>query len=148
MKFNGSNNFGLWQRRVNDLLVQQGMVSALYETKPEGMTNIDWKELEAKAVATIRLCLGDDVMYHVMDEESLTAVWLKLESQYVLKSLTNKLYLKQQLYNLKMVEGSDLSQHINVFNQIIGDLKRVDVRVRRRRQGIDAVEFTPNFFYI
>jgi hypothetical protein len=70
MKFDGSGNFGLWQRRVKDLLVQQGMVKALYGTKPEGMADIDWKELEAKAVATIRLCLGDDVMYHVMDEES------------------------------------------------------------------------------
>jgi hypothetical protein len=27
-----------------------------------------------------------------------------------------------------MVEGSNLSQHINAFNQIIGDLKRVDVK--------------------
>jgi hypothetical protein len=79
MKFDGSGNFGLWQRRVKDLLVQQGMAKALYGTKPEGMADIDWKELEAKAVATIRLCLGDDVMYHVMDEESPAAVWLKLK---------------------------------------------------------------------
>ena len=70
------------------------MVKALYGTKPEGMVDIDWKELEAKAVATIWLCLGDDVMYHVMDEESLAAVWLKLESRYMSKLLTNKLYLK------------------------------------------------------
>jgi hypothetical protein len=63
-----------------DLLVQQGMVKALHRTKAEGMEDINQKELEAKAVATIQLCLGDDVMYHVMDEESPTAVWLKLES--------------------------------------------------------------------
>ena len=44
------------------------------------------------------------------------------------KSLTNKLYLKHKLYGLKMADGSDLSQHINVFNQIISDLKRIDVR--------------------
>jgi hypothetical protein len=74
--------------------VQQGMVKVLYGMKPEGMANIDWKELEAKAVATIRLYLEDDVMYHVMDEKSPAAVWLKLESQYMSKSLTNKLYLK------------------------------------------------------
>ena len=79
-------------------------------------------------MTTIRLCLGDDVIYHVMEEESLALVCLKLESQYVSKLLTNKLYLKQRLYSLKMAEGSDLSQHINVFNQIIGDLKRVDVK--------------------
>jgi hypothetical protein len=36
MKFNGSNNFGLWQRRVKDLLLQQGMVKSLYKTKIEG----------------------------------------------------------------------------------------------------------------
>ena len=39
------------------------------------------------------------------------------------------LYQKQRLYGLKMGEGSDLSQHINMFNQIIGDLKRVDVKL-------------------
>ena len=128
MKFDGTGNFGLWQRRVKDLLVQQGMVKALYGKQPEGMDDLDWKELEAKAVATIRLCLADDVMYHVIDEESPAEVWLKLESRYMSKSLTNKLYLKQKLYGLKMSEGSDLSQHINLFNQIIGDLKRVDVK--------------------
>ena len=94
MKFNGSENFGLWQRHVKDLLVQQRMVKALYRLKPEGMSDIDWKELEAKVVATIRLCLRDDVMYHVMDEESPAVVWLKLESWYMSKSLTNKIYLK------------------------------------------------------
>jgi hypothetical protein len=110
--------------------VQQRMVKLLYRTKPKGMADINWKELEVKAVATIRLCQGGEVMYHVMDEESLTAVWLKLESLYMSKSLTNKLYLKQRLYGLKMAEGLDLSQLINVFNQIIGDLKRVDVKFK------------------
>ena len=45
-------------------------MKALYGTKPESMEEADWKELEAKAVAVIRLCLVDDVMYHVMDDES------------------------------------------------------------------------------
>ena len=69
-------------------------------------------------------------MYLVMDKESSMAVWLKLESLYMSKSLTNKLHLKQRLYDLKMTEGSDLSQYINMFNQVIGDLKRVDVKFK------------------
>jgi hypothetical protein len=44
------------------------------------------------------------------------------------KSLTNKLYLKQWLYGLKMAKGLDLSQHINVLNKIISNLKKVDVK--------------------
>jgi hypothetical protein len=39
------------------------MVKALYGTKPEGMKDIDWKKLDTNPVATIRLYLGDDVMY-------------------------------------------------------------------------------------
>ena len=43
----------------------------------------------------------------------------------MLKSLMNKLYLKQRLYGLKMAEGANLSRHIIVFNQVIDDLKKI-----------------------
>ena len=64
----------------------------------------------------IKMFLADEVMNHVMDEESSTSIWLKLESRYMSKSLTNKLFLKKKLYGLKMAEGSALDQHIHVFN--------------------------------
>ena len=74
VKFDGSRNLELWQRRVKDLLVQQGMVKALYGNQLEGVNDMDWKDLEAKTAAMIKLCLDDDVMYHVMDEESMTTI--------------------------------------------------------------------------
>ena len=46
------------------------MVKALCGKQLEGMNDIDWKDLEVKTVTTIKLCLADVVMYHVMDEES------------------------------------------------------------------------------
>uniref|UniRef100_A0A2N9GG47 CCHC-type domain-containing protein n=1 Tax=Fagus sylvatica TaxID=28930 RepID=A0A2N9GG47_FAGSY len=51
VKFDGTGNFGLWQRRVKDLLVQQGLVKALYgkTKKPEKMTDDEWEELDMKA---------------------------------------------------------------------------------------------------
>ena len=96
VKFDGTGNFGLWQRRVKDLLVQQGLVKALYgkARKPETMTDDEWEELDMKAVSTIRLCLADELMYDVLNDVSTAAIWLKLESQYMSKSLTNKLNLK------------------------------------------------------
>lgn len=59
-------------------------------------------------MTTIRLCLADEVMYHVINDDSSIRIWTKLESKYMSKSLTNKLFLKQKLFWLKMVEGSDL----------------------------------------
>ena len=44
------------------------------------------------------------------------------------KSLKNKLNLKWKLYGLKMVEGVDLAQHINTFNQLISDMLRINIK--------------------
>jgi hypothetical protein len=73
VKFDGTGNFGLWQRRVQDLLVQQGLVKALYgkAKKPEKMTDDEWDELDMKAVSSIRLLLVDEVMYDVMERKQL-----------------------------------------------------------------------------
>ena len=128
VKFNGFGNFELWQRRVKDMLVQHGLVKALTGKQPEGTNDTEWKDSETRATSTIKMCLANEVMYHVMDEKSPVAIWLKLESRYMSKPLTNKLILKKKLYGLKMTEGSILDQHINVFNQIISDLNLVDVK--------------------
>ncbi|KAE8732732.1 hypothetical protein F3Y22_tig00001750pilonHSYRG00022 [Hibiscus syriacus] len=128
-KFDGQGNFGLWQTRVKDLLAQQGILKALRPTKPASMDEEDWEELQQRAAGTIRLCLSDEVMYHVMHLSSPDEIWRKLESQFMSKSLTTKLYLKQRLYGLKMQDDHDLAQHVNVFNQIVSDLARLDVKI-------------------
>jgi hypothetical protein len=96
--------------------------------KPEKMIDNEWEELDMKAVSTIRLLLADEVMYDVMEENSTVGIWLNLEKRYMSKSLTNKLYLKQKLYGLKMTEGADLRQYINTFKQIINDMLRIEIK--------------------
>ena len=51
--------------------------------------------MDLKAANTIQLCLVDEVMYNVMDEEMATRFWSRLETLYMTKSLSNKLYLKK-----------------------------------------------------
>ena len=69
------------------------------------MEDEDWVDLQEQAAGTIRLCLADEIMYHVISLSSPDEIWKKLESQFMSKTLTNKLYLKQKLYGLKMQEG-------------------------------------------
>jgi len=75
-------------------------------------------------------------MYHVISLSSLDEIWKKLESQFMLKTLTNKLYLKQKLYGLKMQEGNDLAQHVNIFNQINTNLAQLDVKIEDEDRAI------------
>lgn len=77
-KLDGIENFGLWHRRVKDLLTQQGLLKV--DSKLEKMEDLDWEELQERVAATIRLYLVDEVLYHVTKLASLGAVWKKLES--------------------------------------------------------------------
>ncbi|CAA0805915.1 Probable prolyl 4-hydroxylase 11 [Striga hermonthica] len=128
-KFDGHGNFGLWQTRVKDLLAQQGIQKRLRAEKPKGMKDDDWQDLQERAAGTIRMCLVDEVMYHVMHLKLADEIWKKLESQFISKTLTTKLCLKQRLYGLKMQEGTDLGQHVNIFNQVVTDLASLEVKI-------------------
>ena len=51
------------------------------------------REMDLKTVSMIQLCLADEMMYNMMDEETVTRLWL--ETLYKMKSLSNKLYLQE-----------------------------------------------------
>jgi len=85
--------------------------------------------MDLKAASTIQLCLEDEVMYNVMDEETTTGLLSRLETLYMTKSLSNKLYLKKQLYRLRMKEGTAVLEHLKFFNKIISELLTVDVKI-------------------
>ena len=68
--------------------------------------------MDLKTASTIQLCFADEVIYNVMDEETATGLWLRLE-MYMTKSLSNNLYLKKQLYELRMNEETTVLEHLN-----------------------------------
>ena len=55
------------------------------------MSEDEKEELEMKAHSAIQLCLADEVLREVADEDTAVGLWLKLESLYMTKALTNKL---------------------------------------------------------
>ncbi|KAL6133480.1 hypothetical protein ACLB2K_065715 [Fragaria x ananassa] len=127
-KFTGRNIFSLWQIKMRALLKQQGMWAPL--VKKSGDPEIaEMASLEEKAHSTILLCLADDIITEVAEEETAAGLWLKLKSLYMTKSLTNKLLLKRRLFSLRMEEGTTLRDHLDQLNTILLELRNVDVKV-------------------
>src|SRR3954465_2689939 len=137
-KFDGKVNFLLWKMQVTSLLVKEGIHRALQgiSKKPSDMDEDDWQDMDYKARATIVLCLSDEVLYNVMNEESGAGVWSRLESLYMTKSLSNKLYTKKQLYCLRMKEGTPILQHLNLFNKIVSDLLALEVKLEEEDKAL------------
>ena len=51
--------------------------------------------MDLKVTSMIQLCLADEVMYNMMDEETVTGLWSRLKMLYMTKNLSSKLYLKE-----------------------------------------------------
>ena len=130
-KFDRSVNFGLWQVKMRAILIQYGVQKAIdgVEKMPEGMTTARWEEIDSKVLWTIQLCLSNEVLREIVKETTTKAIWEKLESLYMAKSVTNRLLLKSRLYDLRLEEGKPLKPHLDEFCSIVMDLQNIDVKL-------------------
>ena len=139
------NNFGLWKLKFRDLLMQQGLHKALDEVskKRATMIDLDLEDLDARALSTITLCMVDEVLFKIVEESTPTRLWEKLEKLYMTKSLTNRIYLKRQLYNLQMKEGVKVAENLNVFNTLICQLSYMEVKIQEEDKAITLLCYLP-----
>jgi hypothetical protein len=64
-----------------------------------------------------------------MNAKPTTELRKKSKELYMTKSLANKLYLKERLYTIRMLEGTSIQSHLNEFNSICADLESLDVKI-------------------
>ena len=72
----------------------------------------------------------------MIDKEKAESIWQKLENLYMAKNLTNKLYVKQQLYGLHMEENIDLLEYLNKFNMLSTQLLNFGVKIGEEDKAI------------
>ena len=102
--------------------------------------------MDLKVASMIQLSLADKVMYNVMDEEMITRLWSRLETLYIMKSLSNKLYLKKQLYGPRMNEWTMVLEHLNFFNKIISEILAVDVKINEEDKALILFSSLPQSY--
>ena len=137
-KFSGKNNFELQKLKIHDLLMQQGVVKALLgKTKQfASITDDDWDEMDARELSVIRLCLANDVVFNIVSQKTIVSLWTKLESLYMMKSLTRRIYLKRKLYSLRMKERTKIANHLNTFNTLTVQLTSMEDKFKDEDKAI------------
>ncbi|TXG46307.1 hypothetical protein EZV62_028187 [Acer yangbiense] len=144
-KFDGTNNFGMWQCEVLDLLFREGSDIAL-SSKPKDISNEDWNYVNRQACGTIRLCLAKDQKYFVMKETMASSLWKKLEDKYMTKSIENRLYLKKKLFHFQYKKGISMIEHLDNYNKILADLQNLDVEISDEDKALLLLNSLPDTY--
>jgi len=92
------------------------------------MSDKEWEDIDARALNDICLCVADDVLFNIVAEKTTSSLWKSMKILYMTKSLTNKIFLKIQLYNLHMKEGTKIDDHLNTFNTLLCQLTSIGVK--------------------
>jgi len=64
----------------------------------------------------------------------------------MIKSLSNNLYLKKQLYRLRMTEETTVLEHLNFFNKVINELLAVDVKIDEKDKALILFSSLPQSY--
>ncbi|KAI5678172.1 hypothetical protein M9H77_09122 [Catharanthus roseus] len=91
---------------------------------PESWKGEVLSEKLGDAHSCLTLHLTDNVLREIDEKDNAFEIWTKLEKLYLGKSLSNKIYLKEQLFGFKMSGSKSLSENIDDLNKIDLDLRK------------------------
>ncbi|GJZ17972.1 hypothetical protein Tco_0554095 [Tanacetum coccineum] len=109
-KFDGKNDFALWQVRMKALLEQQGLASSLKELHAATIATYN-NFLQKKAYSALILCFGDRVLQEITKETTKARILKKFETLYMTKSLANP--VETLLYGWDTLKLEDMLVTLN-----------------------------------
>ena len=127
-KLDGTN-FPFWKKQIWQVLVQKKQIKPikLKGERPEGINADESEELDELACSTIMLTLSENVYFNVAEETTAYGVWQKLCDLYEKQSAASQIYWLKKLVDLKMKEGTSMSNHLNEFHTIFSQLTMQEI---------------------
>ena len=89
------------------------------------------------------LNLANNVLRQVDEEDTTAKVWLKLESLYMTKTPSNKIYLKEQLFVFKIDSSKTLKENFDDLKVITIGLANIDENTFEENQAIILLNSMP-----
>ena len=73
------------------------------------------------------MCLASSVAFNISKEKTIEGVMSALNELYGKPSASNKVFLMKRLFNMKMLKGGSVVDHLNEFNTLTNQLSSVKV---------------------
>lgn len=101
-----------------------------------GVTTQKKQEILNIAFTSIILNLYDTVLCQVNSKTTAYELWTKLESLYVRKTLSNKIYLKKKSFSFKMDPIKPLETNLDDFKKITIELANIREEISEENQAV------------
>ena len=120
-------DFGYYRMQIENYLYGKKLYLLLLGEKCKDMSISDWKLFDKHILGVIRLTLSRSIAHSLTKKKTIRELMATLFKMYEKSSANNKVYLMKKLFNLKMVEGKLVTQHLKEFNIMTNQLSFVEI---------------------
>lgn len=110
-KLRGRENYEEWCFAVQNLLVLEGMASAITQALPASCTAVQLTE-DAKAKAKIVLTIDPSLYVHIKYATTTYELWSKLKNMFDDTGYTRKIGLLRKLINIRLENCDSMTQYV------------------------------------
>jgi len=143
VKFDSTNNFGMWKYDMMDALTTSNFEDSLrLEEKPEETTEKDWDKMNHQV-----LFVTQDIKYHVLYETSTRKIREILKKKYLTKSIKTRLHLKKRLYRFQLKRRLSIDDHTNNYTKLLADLVNMDLAIKEEDKALIFLNSLPDEEY-
>ncbi|KAH1081707.1 hypothetical protein J1N35_021468 [Gossypium stocksii] len=145
-----NTRFALWHIKIQVVLAQMDLEDALLviDKMLSTLTEEEKRHKDQKALSQLHLYLSKEILQDVMKEKTAAVLWKRLEQICMLKTLTNKLHMKQHLYAHRLEEGASVHEHLTIFKEILLDLEVMEVQCDKEDLGLVLLCSLPSSYSI
>lgn len=121
------NNYVSWKFLMKTLLEHEQAWDVVSKPKPEGQNAqqlVQWKNLDCKARTSIVQGIELNQLRFVKKAETAREMWLNLQTYHEKATAGNQATLLDHLCMLKLSEGEDIEQHLDVMEDMFERLEQ------------------------
>lgn len=145
-------NYPTWKVQIKMQLKRDDLFNIVNGTETPPANDADANVLSKynlrrdRALATIVLAIDPKLLYLLGDPSDPAVVWTTLQNVFMKKTWSNKLRLKKKLYNLKLIPGGNLQEHLKEFVELFGELAVIDSALEEEDRVITLLASLPDNF--
>ena len=132
--------------KIKAVLRKDNCLAAIRDKPDEILDNDKWKDMNGNAIANLHLALADGVLSSVAEKKTAKEIWDTLTRLYEAKSLHNKIFLKRNLYTLRMTESTSVTDHINTLNTLFAQLTSMEHNIETGERAEILLQSLPDSY--
>lgn len=146
--FDGDGDYTIWRMKMKSVLVQLEVFDAVTGDYQGDATAKEITKMNNTAISMIITHLDGKVIHEIGACDTAQELWTRLDRQYQVSTLPNKMALLTKFYSFRFEEEKSVKENMDVFYRMIQELTLCGEAITEQQKCIILLNALPDAYNI